>query len=139
MEDPHELGRIVLPVAQIMIHKDWNPFIENYDADIALILTEDEIPTIKFIQPVCLWNYANDPELKEGYIAGWGLSEKTTGLHEITPKLLRVPIITQEQCFLSEPRLANLASERTFCGGSKDGRGPCHGKCEISSNSCKLR
>jgi Trypsin len=41
---------------------------------------------------------------------------------------LKVPIKSQEDCFIKNPEFTLVASKRTFCGGSRDGStGPCIG------------
>lgn len=66
------LGTYSASPFEIFIHDDWNPFVENFDADIALVMTEDDVPSTKFIRPVCLWESSNEPIASEGFIAGWG-------------------------------------------------------------------
>lgn len=129
LDDNFEQGRYILSPSQIMVHKDWNPFVESFDGDLALLMTDDQIPVTRFIKPVCLWIYSGEPDAEEGFIAGWGLSENSKNRkREPLPKILNVPIIDQAECFLSNYRLVKISSKRTFCGGPKDGSGPCNGK-----------
>lgn len=111
---------------KIIIHDDWNPFVERYDADIAVLLIEDEIIFTNYIKPICLWEFAYDPIAADGFIAGWGKASTSTP-YEVTPKQLKIPIIDPLECLLDNPAFAELASKRTFCGGSRDGAGPCLG------------
>lgn len=112
---------------KIIIHDDWNPSIKSFDADIALIITDEDVLTSKFIKPICLWESSVDPSINEGYIAGWGSSHDSIEHYSSLPKELKVPIHNQLDCFYDNPKLAEISSRRTFCGGSRDGKGPCNG------------
>lgn len=116
--------------SDIIIHRDWNPFVDNYDADIALLITDDDIPFTKFIQPICMWDNFFDPNVHEGFIAGWGESGSSKA-HESIPKQLKIPIKYADDCLLDNPYFTKLASKRTICGGSRSGSGPCLGKFQF--------
>lgn len=111
----------------IIVHNEWNPNEENWDADIALFIMDCNVPTTKFIRPICLWKGTTEPDVDEGWVAGWGKSENTKD-HDNTPKQLKIPVKDQEDCFLESPEFAKMSSRRTFCGGSRDGAGPCTGE-----------
>lgn len=113
--------------SDIIIHEDWNPFVESYDADIALLIMDDELLLSKYIKPVCLWTFTTEPDVNVGFIAGWGKTSSASH-YETTPKQLKVPIIDPFDCLFDNPSFTRLASKRTFCGGSKNGSGPCTGK-----------
>lgn len=113
---------------KIIIHDDWNPSIKSFDADIALLITDEDILTSRLIKPVCLWESATTTlDAIEGFIAGWGTSHDSIENYRPLPKDLKVPIHDQLECFYDNPRLAEISSRRTFCGGSRNGKGPCHG------------
>lgn len=128
---------------KIIIHDGWNPSIKSFDADIAVIITDDDVLTSKLIKPICLWESRTvpndvpaticscessaDPNISEGYIAGWGSSHDSEEHYRPLPKELKVPIHDQLECFYDNPRLAEISSRRTFCGGSRNGKGPCYG------------
>lgn len=111
--------------SSIVMHPDWNPYGERYDADIAVINVEDEIPYTRFIKPICI--ASNEMQVTEGWVTGWGKSEDESKLHENVPKVLKVPIWTNEHCFLEALEFSKLASKRTLCAGSRDGTGVCNG------------
>lgn len=110
---------------QVIIHNDWNPQVSNFDADIAILTTEDEVPITKSIQPICMWDSNFEPNVDEGFIAGWGKSGRED--YEKIPKQLKVPIKTGEDCLLDNPVFSQIASKRTICGGSRNKAGPCLG------------
>lgn len=113
---------------EIHIHEEWNPNIVRYDADIALLIFEENsIHLSNNIQPVCLWSSEAEPTEREGVVAGWGRSEDESRFHEIIPKKVKVPMHSNEDCFLETPQLAALSSKRTFCAGLQNGSGVCLG------------
>lgn len=112
---------------EIIIHPDWKTDIENYDADLAVLVMAEEIEFSSFIIPVCLWSFQNDLSAQEGVIAGWGYGQVDANTHENIPKKLKIPIHSNEDCFFSNPAIVQISSERTFCGGSANGTGPSYG------------
>jgi secreted trypsin-like serine protease len=88
---------------------------------------EIEIKFNYFIQPICLWESFYQPSVPSGIIVGYGKSEDESKGHENVPKVLNVPLIDQVRCFLNNPSLAGISSDRTFCAGSADGTGACLG------------
>lgn len=111
--------------AEVILHDDWNPSIVSYDADIAMLVTEEEVPMTKSIKPICLWESSAEPNIDEGYIAGWGKSEDKE-LNKI-PKQLKIPIKKGVDCLLDNPEFSKISSKRTICGGSRKDAGPCLG------------
>jgi hypothetical protein len=131
--DIHDLtqsGVFSMTPSDIQLHEDWNPTVTNYDADIAILIAGDEIPFTKYIKPICMWKDEKEIDVKDGIVAAWGANHGTNPLqgYEPIPTQLKVPIYSQEECFLSNPVLVDLSSKRTFCGGSKEGKGVCNGK-----------
>lgn len=111
--------------SQIFIHPEWNPFEARYDADIAAIIVDDEIPYTKFIRPICVSQ--TDLNINEGYVTGWGESEDKNKVHETIPKQLKIPIHENDRCFLESNQFVKIASLRTICGGDRKYSGPCRG------------
>ena len=128
LKDPYEADRVSLSPQKIQVHKDWNPNLESYDADIAIItFRAGAIRFSTFVQPICLWNEKNYPTQTEGQVGHWGQSENMEKYHEDIPTKLKVPIHTNENCFLTTKDLVDLASNRNFCAGKGDGTGICTG------------
>jgi secreted trypsin-like serine protease len=125
LEDLFQTGALSGSPSEIFIHPDWNPFNLKYDADIAALILDDEVPYTKYIRPICL----STTELvsNEGYVTGWGRSEDTTKEHETIPKQIKIPIHSNENCFLESTEFTKISSKRTICGGARDGTGPCSG------------
>jgi secreted trypsin-like serine protease len=109
------------------MHSDWNPQVQSFDGDISLYELEQTIQFTNYIQPICWWQSTVDPQANFGIVVGYGRSENEARIHENKPKMIQVPIQSQESCFLREPSLAKLSSNRTFCGGRGDGTGVCSG------------
>lgn len=65
--------------------------------------------------------------MTEGIVTGWGVSEDPRKYRQNLPKMITVPIQTNEQCFLETKDLVDLSSIRTFCAGLRNGSGVCHG------------
>jgi hypothetical protein len=122
-----EEGRETKFPSKIHIHPDWNPHIETFDADIALLELPKPVTYSSYIQPICLWESPFEPPQDLGVVVGYGKSEDSTKIHENIPKVIDVPIQTQENCFLSNPALVSISSTRTFCGGYRGGTGVCNG------------
>lgn len=126
LNEMHHPGTQISAPSTVLVHKDYNPNTENYDADIAmLIITEYEVMFTRFIKPICIWSQKLDPSVEKGFIAGWGENQEKK--YESEPKQLKIPIKQNADCFLDNYLLAVISSNRTFCGGSKDGSGPCLG------------
>ena len=111
------------------VHPDWNSSNTQFDADIAIMtFRTGEIPSSKFIQPIFLWNDDTPPTQTEGYVAGWGMNQKSDySWLEETPSKLTVPIHTNAHCWYTEHKLLPISSPRTFCAGKADGTGVCNG------------
>ena len=123
-----EIGRTPYAVQRIIVHPDWNPLTEAYDADIAVLVLEREVTFNEHIQPVCLVTpKSNIAVLATGVVVGYGKSEDETKRHENIPKILDTPIHTNENCFLDHHALLKISSRRTFCGGTGTGIGVCRG------------
>lgn len=125
LNDLFQTGALSGSPAEVFIHPDWNPFNQRYDADIAALVTEDEIPYTKYIRPICLPE--TDLVAREGYVTGWGESEDKSKEHENLPKQIKIPIVPNESCFLESAEFSKISSKRTICGGARDLIGPCRG------------
>lgn len=128
MDKRFESGRETISTVQIIVHPDWNQYVVNFDADIAIIVLERQVLFNDYIKPICLLNFNNNDSPSRGVVVGYGKSEDQTKKHENLPKKIEVPIHSQEDCFLTKPDLVKISSTRTFCGGFGDGTGVCSGK-----------
>lgn len=124
-----ETGSIKTNVSGIYIHPEWNIYSESFDADIAILILKKFIEFSEKIIPICL-----PPQIDEkseqrddmmGVVVGYGRSEEAKS-HEIVPKKIEIPTISQTKCFLKNENLASLSSNRTFCAGLPQVT-PCNG------------
>lgn len=131
MNNPYEAEKIPLSPKQVIVHDDWHPHQDDYDADIALLeFQKGKISTNSiYIQPICLWNSDIEPAARSGIVTGWGKSEDPSKLHENMPKRLRVAIQSNEECIYGVRELFDLTSPRTFCAGTSNGLENGSGKC----------
>lgn len=126
LSDPFEVERMSLSPLKIIIHEEWNPLVLSYDADLAMLVLEKELHFTRYIQQICLWTSENPTLQQEGVSVGWGRGDDES-IFESIPKEVTTPIHLNEVCFLKKSKLAEISSLRTFCGGSGDGTGVCHG------------
>jgi hypothetical protein len=125
LNDPYESGTLSQSPSQIIIHPHWNPYIERFDADLAILILDTAITFTSRIIPICIMNPSQDIEIKEGILIGWGQSEDKSKRYETIPRQLKISIKRNVECFLDNYEFAKIASNRTFCAGNKDGTGPC--------------
>lgn len=111
-------------IEQIVLHQDWNPLDESYDADIAILKLRNAITFSNLISPICLWP-TSDEEIVKGTVISWtepGLDDpgywnyEHDPLHSY-PQRFDMPIRSNMMCLLMQPRFKPIASERTFCAG----------------------
>jgi secreted trypsin-like serine protease len=115
-------------VKSIKVHPDWNINSTSYDADLSILELKTQITPSDTIEPICLWNLREDPDVESGVIVGFGKSEDDSIRHEKQAKELQMPIYSDFKCFSTEnPELIIISSARTFCTGTGNVTGPCKG------------
>ncbi|CAG9804120.1 unnamed protein product [Chironomus riparius] len=125
----NEKDFVVAPVTSFVIHPEWNAYSGTYDADIAIALLSRTIQFTSFIKPICLWTYTDnyyDIVNKFGVIAGFGKTESSVSTSD-KPYWTALPVVDEGTCLRSHNDFTRITSKRTFCVGSRDGRGPCNG------------
>lgn len=119
-----------LEVDKIILHPDWDPNGESYDADISLLRLRNAIIFSPFVSPICLWPREGD--VLKGIVLSWTEPEEgdpgywnyQPDLVHNYPKQFNMPIRSNTECLTKQPRFRDISSERTFCaGGLKSG--PC--------------
>lgn len=126
VKQSYEKGRTTVNVKTIHIHNDWNPYIDQYDADIAIIVLEVEVKFNRFIQPICIPEAGSIPATKaHGIVVGFGKSE-FADIQDIA-RLVPIPIHDNRKCHSSHDTFQLLLSHRGFCGGFANGTGVCTG------------
>lgn len=117
-----------MKVWDIVVHPDWNFNKEQYEADISMVVLQEEAEFTNQIQPVCLPAPSYDEVIGNGIVVGWGESETSLRNSEMKPKKVEIPAINSSFCYTRFPKLASFSSVHAFCGGY-DGKGtaPCLG------------
>lgn len=117
-------------VWDVILHPDWNARIQNYDADIAVVVLRDHVEFSSFISPICLPQQSDSEVFGTGFAVGWGrtnISDKSPKLSP-TPNKLESSVVYKRRCLTQVPDLKYLFSNRTFCGGFfKQSKATCNG------------
>lgn len=126
--DWNEADSLRYHASNILIHPDYRRHQQRKDADIAMILTDELIKFNDFIQPICLWTESDDGEwnIKKGTVVGWG-KDSLEQMASTYPRKIELPIVDPKQCIQRSVAIAPALSNRTFCAGTLNGEGPCHG------------
>lgn len=89
---------------------------------------DQDAPLNNYVRPICITKLDSSIfTTKNGQVVGYGLSSSYASKAETIPRLLRVPIHKNEECFLHNKELAGISSLKTFCAGSGTGSGVCLG------------
>lgn len=127
LDKPNEVGRITVSVKEFLIHPKWNPQEERFEADIAVLILDEEVTYSNFIQPACMAKINGDlKDMNDGIIVGFGKSESSAS-HENEPRKAQTPIQKTEDCFEKFTNLVDIAARGTFCGWNANGTGACTG------------
>ncbi|XP_045466369.1 serine protease gd-like isoform X1 [Harmonia axyridis] len=120
-------GEMIAEAEYEHVHPNYN--YNSADSDIAVLELRKDVVFSVIIRPICLWNGDNDLNEvvgKTGLVVGWGKDE-TDLKFSPEPKQIELPIVSQERCLRSHDSYIHITSERTFCAGKQDGKGPCNG------------
>ena len=102
----------------IKLHPSWNADSERFDGDIALIQLSGFVTYSDFVRNIPL---PTEPYAKadvNGYVVGYGISE-TRPDHEVKPRRIKIPIVSENDCFNNHPKFLSTLSRDTFCAGKK--------------------
>lgn len=127
--DWSEVGSIATNVEEIIIHTDYKKQKESFDADIAVLIMTKHVDFNEYVRPACLWpgvSTVQEIEGKTGVVVGWG-KDGTDRVVSNIPKKVNLPIVNSITCVQTSESLSKAVSNRTFCAGTLDGDGPCHG------------
>lgn len=119
-----------LEITDIILHPDWDPLGESYDADIALLELRNAIVFSSLISPICLWPM--DAHITKGTVISWTDPEESdpgfwNNQHDVMhnyPRQFNMPIRSNAECLLKQSRFNDVSSERTYCAGGLNS-GPC--------------
>jgi Trypsin len=114
----------------LLPHPDFKKKKQFSDADIGLITLSEPVMYTEHIKPICLWptdevNQNMNIVGRKGVVVGWGRDDSGEGA--MTPKSIEMPVVSTEECLISDISFLKITSNRTLCVGEKNGKGPCHG------------
>ncbi|XP_037040377.1 protein artichoke-like [Bradysia coprophila] len=110
----NESGVVNRNVTQIHVHPDWNVLEEKYDADIAILVLNENVTFSSQIRPVCVPMDDDTIEGDKGTVVGWGLTENGTA--EGIPRQTDSMALNDSYCYRADNVIARYSSERSFCG-----------------------
>ncbi|XP_012282756.1 serine protease gd [Orussus abietinus] len=128
LDDWKESDSVSVEVEDLRMHPEYGHRFSG-SSDIAVLVLRENVTFGRTIQPVCLWSGSRnlDNVVGEfGYVVGWGRDEEGHA-NVAEPRMIKVPIVSQEDCLRSNPDFVSATSDRTFCAGMRDGSGPCNG------------
>lgn len=65
---------------EIIIHKNWSKSRFS-NADIAILLTAEDVPFSDFIKPICIWQHSFDIIVEDSYIFGLKKYQESQNIH----------------------------------------------------------
>lgn len=137
LTDWSETGAVSSNVQQIYIHPDYKRQRESYDADISILVMQRPVEFTQYVRPICLWQPTNgiqDVEGHRGTVVGWG-KDGSDRIVSTIPRKVDLPIVNSLTCVQTSESLSKVISQRTFCAGTLNGDGPCHGDSGKHSSS----
>lgn len=121
----NERGSVARSIDDVFFPASYKLGQANLDSDIAVIILKNTVRFTEFIKPVCLPEETQPIIGEEAAVVGW---ERDHARNAITvPKRLEVNIVSDITCLSSNPLFRLLTSNRTFCAGNRNGKGPCTG------------
>lgn len=120
-------GALQVDISEIILHAQYR--VSSYYHDIALIKLTKRVEFTDYIQPACLWQYAN-LNIPEAMATGWGRTEflggKSDELRKVDLKIID-PMICKK-VYQNEPKLQEGIIEKQFCAGHLNGiKDTCQG------------
>lgn len=112
-------------VRKLMTHEYFHQ--EFFRHDIALIRLNTNVKYSSYIRPICLTNYDFDYINKDGWIPGWGKTEKTIISNDLLEAVM--PGRTNEDCKANNADFFQtyVDPEYGFCAGNSNGTSICSG------------
>ncbi|KAJ9600583.1 hypothetical protein L9F63_026282, partial [Diploptera punctata] len=115
-------------VEAIHIHPDYSSDDGTYKDDLAILVLKNQSSTPLYVTPICLWKFSADINNivgETGTLVGWGTMEDESKSNK--PRKISMPIVSHDDCIMSNEVMVHLVTKKTFCAGRKDGSGPCTG------------
>lgn len=127
-------GKDLWGVERIRVHDDYVTDVgalQNYDSDIAILVTQEFIEYNAMIKPICLWptvasSSPSDSNIEglTGLLVTW---RNPSGSKVVSvPHKLRMKMVMGDLCFNRNSTAVDISGrERTFCAEAKTANGPC--------------
>lgn len=125
----NEAGSVASNVKEIIVHSDYKSQPESYDADVAILTMDRNVEFNRYVRPVCLWSDSTSIQEEDGLkgtVVGWGKYDAFSVVSN-TLRRIDLPIVNSTTCLQTSKALHKAVSNRTFCAGTLNGSGPCHG------------
>lgn len=68
LNDNNEIGHQQANARRFIVHEDWKINDNAYDADIAIIVLDNQIQFTDYVRPICLWAQADELNLVVGQV-----------------------------------------------------------------------
>lgn len=122
-------GKDLWGVERIRVHDDYVTDVgalQNYDSDIAILVTQEFIEYSAMIRPICLG--PTDASSSEG-LTGLLVTWRNPGGSEVVsvPHKLRMKMVMKDLCLNRNSTAVDISGrERTFCAEATTANGPCN-------------
>lgn len=102
-----------LSISHYKIHPDWNPFGEDYDADIAILFLKNKLIFSQTLRPICLPSEESkiNYETKKLLISPERRKNRFLG----TNKILKLSVIENRECAQYSMYISKILGIRSFC------------------------
>lgn len=118
MDAIFEIGKITVAVREIFVHSDYEYSVSIVEADIAVLVLDNEVHFTDRIQPICLINPDDRvEEILNAVVIGHGRNEYESTEKEKVLRVAESPIRTNKECYSRFEDLLKHASYRTMCAG----------------------
>lgn len=86
------------------MHPDWNVFDEKYDADIAILVLNENLTFSSNIRQVCMPMDDINIDGVKGTVVGWGVTE--SGIAEGIPRQTETVALNDSYCYRADSGIA---------------------------------
>lgn len=118
LQDEKEPWRVSVLAKKVIVHPNWDDNGLTFDGDIAILILSENITFGKQIQPICIPN-DKISTIKSGEISSWARYKNAHGF-STKPRKATVQIIKDHDCYETEPELASIAWNKSFCSRSEN-------------------
>lgn len=121
---------IKLKASKFILHPEWDHHSVPWDADLAIVIVENQISYSERVKPLCL-NYQSISNYHGGTatVIGWGI---TNDLSEADEELLelKVNVVDLPTCYSTDKDLEKYVENKNtmICAGNRNRTGACVGE-----------